>query len=493
MISKEQEAEIRRLYYGEHWTVGTICEQTNLHRTTIQRVLHESGADSDAIRSRPSIADPYEHLIIETLAKYPNLRASRIWQMARERGYQGGPDHFRKVVSRLRPRPSAEAFLRLRTLPGEQAQTDWARFGNLQVGSAQRQLWAFVMVLSWSRQIFLQFCVGAAMANFLRGHTNAFTFFGGVPRVNLYDNLKSAVLERVGDIIRFHPTLLDFSTHYRFEPRPVAVARGNEKGRVERAIRYARDSFFAARKWTDLADLNQQAYQWSTTIAAERRHPEERSRTVGEVYSEERSKLMALPENEYATEERMDVNIGKTPYARFDLNDYSVPAEYVRSTLTVSATPETVRLLDGTKTVATHARSWDKGMQIEDPSHIEALVQRKSRAHEHRGLDKLTTIAPASKVFLQEIADRGGNLASVVKGILRILEVATPEELEDALLAATENEAFSVGAVRHIIDHRRSKRGLPPPISPRLGASTMVRTHPLSSYDALNGEPEDAK
>ena len=137
--------------------------------------------------------------------------------------------------------------LRLRSLPGEQAQVDWGHFGHLRIGRARRPLMAFVMVLSHSRQIFLRFCLDARMESFLRGHVGAFTAWGGVPRVLLYDNLKSAVLERRGDAIRFHPTLLTFAGHYRYEPRPVAVARGNEKGRFERAIRYVRDGFFAAR------------------------------------------------------------------------------------------------------------------------------------------------------------------------------------------------------------------------------------------------------
>ena len=100
------------------------------------------------------------------------------------------------------------------------------------------------------------------MANFLRGHVAAFEVFGGIPKVLLYDNLKSAVLERAGDAIRFHPELLQFAAHYRYEPRPVAVARGNEKGRVERSIRYIRDHFFAARQWNNLNELNMQAQLW---------------------------------------------------------------------------------------------------------------------------------------------------------------------------------------------------------------------------------------
>jgi hypothetical protein len=144
--------------------------------------------------------------------------------MVRERGYRGGPDHFRHLVACHRPRPPAEAYLRLRSLPGEQAQVDWGHFGHLTIGRARRPLMAFVMVLSHSRGIFLRFFLDARMESFLRGHVAAFEAWSGCARVLLYDNLKSAVLERHGDAIRFHPTLIAFAAHYRYEPRPVAVA-----------------------------------------------------------------------------------------------------------------------------------------------------------------------------------------------------------------------------------------------------------------------------
>ncbi|MGK4004914.1 hypothetical protein WMF31_19945 [Sorangium sp. So ce1036] len=148
---------------------------------------------------------------------------------------------------------------------GEQAQVDWAHFGKLAVGRALRPLWAFVMVLSYSRRLSLRIFPGAAMPFFVRGHVEAFADFGGVPRVLLYDNLKSAVVERHGDALRFHSMLLDLSAHYRFEPRPVAVARGNEEGRVERAIRYVREAFFEARSYAGLDDLNRQATEWTAS------------------------------------------------------------------------------------------------------------------------------------------------------------------------------------------------------------------------------------
>jgi transposase len=228
-ISKELEAKILRYYHVEQWRVGTIARQLGIHHGTVDRVLSQAGLPKVARPHRPSLLDPYLPFVRETLTQFPQLTASRLYAMVRERGYSGGPDHFRHLIAHYRPRPQPEAYLRLRTLPGEQAQVDWGHFGQFRIGQATRTLMAFVMVLSYSRQIFLRFYLDARMSNFLRGHVAAFEAWNGLPRVLLYDNLKSAVLERQGEAIRFHPTLLALAAHYRFEPRPVAVARGNEK------------------------------------------------------------------------------------------------------------------------------------------------------------------------------------------------------------------------------------------------------------------------
>lgn len=494
MIEHERAAEVLRLFHAEKWPVGTIASQLGLHHTTVQRVLAQAGLAPRPMITRPSIVDPYLPFIRETLAKYPKLCASRVYQMVRERGYPGAPDHFRHVVARMRPRPVAEAFLRLRTLPGEQAQVDWAHFGKTQTGRAERVLWAFVMVLSWSRAIFLRFYLSAAMPSFLRGHVDAFRFFGGVPRVLLYDNLKSAVLERIGQAIRFHPTLLELAAHYHYEPRPVAVARGNEKGRVERAIRYARDNFFAARSWLDVDDLNRQAEQWSLSIALERRWPDDDKRQVREAFEEEKARLLALPENEFPTEERVDVEVGKTPYARFDLNDYSVPHDRVRRTVVVVATLDTVRVLDGLDTVATHARSWDRGQQVEAPGHIAALVEAKSKARRHRGIQRLARAAPSTEALLARAAERGANLGSITSRLLRLLEVVPAAELEDAVAEAVARDMPTIGAVRQILEQKRAAAGKPPAVLTRFtaakAAEVVVTDHRLDSYDQIQVDKE---
>ncbi len=188
-ISAELEAKILRYYHVEKWRVGTIARQLGVHHGTVQRVLRRAGVPAAQRTARASKADPYVPFILQTLERYPTLTASRLYAMVRERGYRGSPDHFRHIVAMHRPRRAAEAYLRLTSLPGEIGQVDWGHFGHLQMGRARRALMAFVMVLSWSRQVFVKFFLDARMESFLRGHIAAFQAWNGLPRILLYDNL----------------------------------------------------------------------------------------------------------------------------------------------------------------------------------------------------------------------------------------------------------------------------------------------------------------
>lgn len=494
-ITPDLEAKILRYFHVERWRVGTIARQLGIHHGTVDRVLSQAGLPKVERPHQPSLLDPFLPFVRETLKQFPQLTASRLYAMVRERGYTGGPDHFRHLIAHYRPRPQAEAYLRLRTLPGEQAQVDWAHFGKLTIGKATRTLMAFVMVLSYSRQIFLHFYLDARMSNFLRGHEAAFQAWNGLPRVLLYDNLKSAVLERQGQAIRFHPTLLAFSAHYRFEPRPVAVARGNEKGRVERAIRYVRSNFFAARTWTDLDDLNAQADVWSWGQAADRPCPEDRSISVRQAFEQERQQLLALPDNPYPTDEREAVSVGKTPYVHFDLNDYTVPPTFTRRTLTVVASPTQVRVVDGVDEVACHPRSYDKGKQIEQPEHIAELVAFKRQARRHRGQDRLAQAAPNSRELLTQAATRGDNLGSLTAALLRLLDRYGAVEMEAAIGEALIRGVPHPNAVRLSLERRREQREQAPPLAVTLPddqriRNLVVRPHELDDYDQLQFTPE---
>lgn len=495
-IDAELEARILRLYHVEKWRCGTIARQLHVHRDTVRRVLAQAGLPRNA-PSRPSMIEPYLPFILQTLEKFPTLTASRLHAMVRERGYAGSPSRFRHLIALHRPRPAGEAFLRLRTLPGEQGQTDWGHFGHLQIGRARRPLMAFVMVLSYSRALYLRFFLGAHMENFLRGHVGAFETWGALPRVLLYDNLKSAVLERQGDAIRFHPTLLALAAHYRFEPRPVAVARGNEKGRVERAIRYVREAFFAARGFTGLDDLNAQAAQWCARQALDRRWPEDDTVSVRQALGREQAHLLHLPDNPFPTEEQVVVKAGKTPYVRFDLNDYSIPHTHVRRALSVRASLELVRILDGADIIASHVRSYDKGQVIEQDTHVAALVDYKRQARQHRGVNSLTSAVPAARALLEQAAARGDNIGSISATLLRLLARYGAAELELAIADALTAGVPHPNAVRMALERRRTLRGAAPPVALELPEHVRrqdmpVRPHRLDSYDQLHdGEDDD--
>ena len=492
-VTEEETARILRLHHAERWPVGTIGAQLGRHHDTVERVLAQSGLDVHKESTRARMVDPFIPFLKETLAKYPRLRASRLWSMAKGRGYTGSKSGFRAIVSRLRPRRAAEAYLRRGVLPGQEGQVDWAHFGKITIGRAIRDLWAFVMVLSYSRLRFLHFFVRAAMPSFLAGHAKSFRFFGRAPRTVLYDNLKSAVLEREGDAVRFHPTLLALAGHYRFEPRACAPYRPNEKGRVERAIRDARENFFAAREFKSLADLNEQARAWCLEIAKERKVPDAQETTCEAAFLEELSKMIELPGDDFPVEERIDVRVGKTPYVRFDKNDYSVPHTHVQRVLTVIATDDRVRVVDPevpAEVLAEHARTFDRDQRVESTEHLRALVEQKRRAHQSRGFDRLFGVVPSSRALMEHIAERGGNLGAATSGLLQMLDRVGAEMLERAVAEVVAHDQMNLRAIHHVLDRLRHQAGQPLPLSvpvtTDVRAAVQVRPHALSTYDRLH-------
>jgi transposase len=502
MIDAALRARIRRLFFAEHWRIGTIAAELDVHHDTVRSAIEADRFIRPGLQVRPMMLDPYKGLIGKILEEHPRLRATRIFDMIRTRGYAGSAVQVRRYVGRVRPRRT-EAFLRLTTLPGEQAQVDWGNFGKIKIGSAQRSLSCFVMVLSWSRAIFARFALDQTLESFLRGHVLAFEAFGGVPREILYDNLKSVVLDRAGDHIRFHPRLLELAGHYHLAPKPCAPYRGNEKGKVERQIQYLRHSFFAARRFTSVDDLNAQLARWTTEIAHVRRAPgHAEGRPVGALLDDERPRLLPLPTHPFPCGRVVGVTSGKTPYVRFDLNDYSIPHTLVRRPLTLIADEQQLRIVDGDTLVAEHARSYDRGQVIEQPAHLAALAREKRRAHDLRGRDLLRSACRSADGLLDALALRGQSLGAHTARLTQLLERYGAPELDRAITEALARGATSAASVAHILDQRaRARKTLPPidavlPDDPRV-RDLRVTPHALARYDELYApeppadEPDD--
>ncbi len=300
------------------------------------------------------------------------------------------------------------------------------------------------------------------------------------------------MLERAGDAIRFNPELLALAGHFRFEPRPVAPARGNQKGRVERSIRFIRDSFFAGRSFTDLIDLNAQARLWCLGLAADRRWPQDSRLSVRQAFEAEGRSLLALPEAAFALGERVAAKVGKTPYVRFDTNDYSVPHTHVRRTLTVLADEQWVRVLDGSTELARHRRCWDSHAQIEDETHVQRLVEVKRAARAHRACDRLAQAAPASAELLLRAGAQGENLGSITASLMRLLDRWGAAALQVAITEALARDVAHPNAVRLALERARAASGEPPPVALVLPEHVAkrdapVRTHELGSYDRKQG------
>jgi transposase len=495
MISPETCTQIRRYYYAEHWKIGTIARELGIHPDAVRRaILSHQFQRARALRA--SVVDAYVPFIRDTLDQHPRLRATRIYHMVRDRGYRGSVVQLRRAVARLRPR-LREPFLRLHTLPAEQGQVDWAHFGKVAVGHAQRCLSCFVMTLSYSRALYLEFFFDQSMENFLRGHVHAFESFGGQPRVILYDNLKSAVLERRGDQIHFHPRLLELCGHYHFHARPCQVRAGNQKGRVERAIRYVRDSFWAGRVFTTLAECNRQALRWRDEIAHRRPWPGDDQRTVEDVLAAEQAHLLPPPLHPFATDLVMNVRSGKTIYVRFDLNDYSIPPEAVGRPLTLVASDTLVRILDGTAEIARHARTYDRHRLVLDPAHQDALLAIKRKAFGSTPGGRLAQAVPESELLLDLAFAHGESAGAQTSQLIKLLDQYGAAALRSAIREALERNTPRASSVAFLLRKQQrsaaARRRLSIDLSRYPEAQFIhVRPHDLETYDELIHPSDDS-
>jgi transposase len=186
MMDEAARAEMRRLVLGDGWKIGTVARRFSVHHSAVRRAVF--GATSDKGRvGPPSALEPHKVYIVERLEKFPQLTAARLLLELRERGYDLGIAILRRYIAKVRGPRERKAYLRIEVGPGEQAQVDWGSFGWMRVGTTQRPLSCFVMVLSWSRALFFDFALDQRMETFCALHQRAFEFFGGVPQKLLPD------------------------------------------------------------------------------------------------------------------------------------------------------------------------------------------------------------------------------------------------------------------------------------------------------------------
>lgn len=492
MLPAKVRAEVFRLFHGEHFTMNGIAEALGIHHDTVKRILKTKNF-AKARAERASQLDPYIAFIEEVLRDYPGIRSTRIFQMIKDRGYKGKIGILRQRVAEIRPQPK-QAFLPMSTLPAEQAQVDWAHFKSLEIENTTRKLYLFVMVLSWSRAMYAKFCLSMEQAVFHHCHILAFQFLGGVPRGLVYDNLKSVVIERHLQDINFNDNHLEFSSWYRFKNIVAAPRAGWQKGRVERAIRYIRENFFPARQFKDLADANQQLWQWLDETANVRSWPDDRSRFVKDLWLQEKPKLMPLPQTHPTTEVIVDTKSGKVPWVRYDTNNYSIPFELVGKPVTIRATEQKVRVIHEGKQVAEHERSYGKGRKIRDNDHFSRLLEQRSIGSKSTLQSLLVDLIPEAQELIQIMIELGLPLGPNCRKILVLIENHGKDLVQSAIKTAIDKKMPRPNTIAQILAQEEQKRGRRPSLPIKLPDHPGVKgltsqSHDLTTYDDLVSTP----
>jgi len=374
MLNVEERFMIRSLH-RKGVTISEIARRTGHDRKTVRKSINdpfESGPKARKTRKRK--IDPYIPYLKERMAAGV-FNAHKLYQEILEMGYPGKESMVRAFVHPYRPPLQAKATVRFETMPGQQAQVDWAHFGFIQHQGRQRRLYAFLMTLGWSRAMYLEFTVSTIEAWWLRCHVHAFHYLGGVPKEMLHDNLKTAVLERRADgSICWHPRYLDFADYYGFAPRACQPYRAQTKGKVESGVRYVRGNFWPGLEFTDLADLNHQAIGWLNNVANVRIHG-----TTGEVPFDRllHEQLASLHERpDYNTDIVTQRKSSRDCLVSYEGSFYSVPAAYAGQRLTLHITEEEELLVlnrDGME-ITRHPLASHRGQRRLDPAHYKDVA-----------------------------------------------------------------------------------------------------------------------
>ena len=349
-----------------------------------------------------------------------------------------------------------------------------------------RALWAFVLVLSWSRAMWAELVFDLTAASLCRSLVRAAQALGGCPRQWLFDNPKTVVLERHEDAVRFHPALLALAGRLHVQPRVCAVRRPQHKGKVERSIRSLRDGFFDGRTITDIEQGNRALGDFIERVVLQRRHPRFAERTVAECLAEEKQKLLALPTPPPATHLVLPVRADKTAFVRFDCNQYSVPWKHAERMLTLVADDLEVRVVDAAEEVASHRRRWGKGEWVEERAHRAGLVEQRRKAGEAKGRDALRSAAPGFDKLCARWVEAGRNIGSMTARTLKLYELYGADLFASAVEEMLARDTHDIGALAHLCEQRRRARALPVPVEVKMSAHVNDREvvpHSLGSYD----------
>lgn len=474
MIDYETYCKIVELHQQHQLKPSQIARMLSVDIRTVLHWLEEGTYRPRQTDRAPSKLDPYKARIVQWLETY-SYTGVQILRRLREGGYDGGRTILQDYIAKIRPR-KVKAFLTLHFAPGECAQVDWGEYGSVNVASTRRRLSFFVMVLCYSRMMYVEFTVSQSMEHFLGCHQNAFNFFGSVPGKIMVDNLKSAVIRRlIGEAPVYNPRYMDMANHFGFKIAACGVGKGNEKGRVENAVGYVKKNFLGGLDIPDFRVVNPAARQWLDTVANVRVHGATRKKPT-DMFRTEKPAMLSLPEMPYDVSVTNPVRATNRFRVTLDTNRYSVPSEYAGARLTMKAYPDRICIYHNGKLIAQHARSYDRHQDFEDPDHPKALLAQRRAAKEQRLLMRFMTLSPKAEAYYRQLAQRRMNPRHHIRQIVALSEIYGADKVARAIEDAFTFQAFSCEYIANILEQRER-------IMPEPGALHLTRRQDLLDLD----------
>ncbi len=376
MIKLEEHMNIQALS-KRGYSTRAIARMTGLHRKTIKKYLEQKALPVYKAINRENKIDPYKYLI-EGWIEREKFQASRIYDLLLLQGFKGSERTVRRYMQQIKQKRDQVAYIRFETMPGQQAQVDFGDFVIENADGKKKTIYCFIMVLGFSRKMYVCFIERCTMENFLRSHQQAFKFFGGMPSEIVYDNMKNVVIKRLVGKVEWNKTFLSFCVHYGFKPLVTPVYSPWAKGKVERPIQYIRERFWRGYIYHDLSETNKDILQW-IRVTADRRNHGTTKEIVADHFKQEQIFLNPLPINSYDISEKYVRQVYKDCQISFNGNKYVVPHEYVGKRVLVKLMDDCLRIFHNEKQIARYSVPKEKGRMLGHPEFYEQLMKDKEQ------------------------------------------------------------------------------------------------------------------
>jgi len=372
MVRKEDCMEIWALK-RQGYSHRAIARKLGIHRQTVKKYLATHEFPVYRVAKRTSGLAPYARMIEEWLSA-EDYQATKVHEMLTHHGYAGSYETVKRAVRQIKEQRDRIAYLRFETMPGQQAQVDFAELQTVSATGEVQTLYVFLLVLGYSRQMYIEFVERCTMTTFLDCHQHAFQFLGGVPQEILYDNMKNVVVRRYVGRAQFNSTFLDFCAHAGYTPVACPPYSPWVKGKVERPIDYLRERFWRGYTYSDLTYVNRDVQEWNSTVAMERIHGTTQEQ-VRLRFEREQPSLGPLPRRPYDTSEKVYRKVYKDCQLAFGGNRYVVPHTLVGKAVLLKIKDGVLRIYDDDRLVAEYAIPQGRGQLLAQPRFYEALRQ----------------------------------------------------------------------------------------------------------------------